>query len=490
MRADRQWKDYICLGNVVTVFCCAGKKILYLVNRRILKEQIREMVSDLPHKYYVAIRVELYQKIEKDIKESVGSSTNVPASFGFDYSGLENVSDYDCVVCDECHYFLADSNYNTNTFSFRWIQDVFREKLCIFMSATIREMKAYVEDKNLWEGKETYTRFYEIPKYNMSTVDGQNHELRKSDGREDDAKVQRYKIRDYFVDKNYDYIQAENIRLVRNRKEIVDVVIQGNHKWVIFVDDIKYGKELECLIKRKLRKLAKEQKSSDSVDNQVIMLSSGYMRDQRTTEEVDRIIRTSVPSAKVLITTSVLDNGVNIKDIDVRNLIIFADNETEFIQMLGRKRKDTQKLKLYIYEYDKDHFSKRKRQLKRKKEHADNYLKYINDKVANFEKPTLEEWWEGGNMRRLFMCEESAMEDQHRMLLQAMFDGYIKYEDLKGVFTVYKGKLYLNMLSFQNIQNLIGYYRKMIDRFDEEKDAFAREELSWLGKTGEVAEKS
>ena len=459
-------KTTFVLKTLLPYFAERGKKILYLVNRRILKEQIREMISDLSHKYWVAIRVELYQEIEKGVKEGAGSSANAPASFGFDYSGLEKISDFDCIVCDECHYFLADSNYNTNTiFSFRWIQDVFQEKLCIFMSATIREMKAYVEDKNLWEGKETYTRVYEIPKYDMSTIEGQSHEIRKADGKERD------------------------ISIVRNRKEIVDIVIQGKNKWLVFVDDIRYGMELERLIKRKFRQLAKEQESSDGVDNKVIMLSSGYMRDQRTTEEVDRIVRTSVPSAKVLITNSFLDNGVNIKDMDVRNLVIFADNETEFIQMLGRKRKDAQQLKLYIYEYNKDHFSKRKRQIRRKKELADNYYKYIEDKVAGLEKSPFHKWGDDANIHRLFECEESSMEDQHRILLQAMFNGYIKYEDLRGVFTVYKGKLLLNMLSFQNIQNLIAYYQQMIDNFDGEKNAFAREALGWLGKTGEVAEK-
>lgn len=483
-------KTTFVLKTLLPYFAERGKKILYLVNRRILKAQIREMISDLSHKYWVAIKVELYQEIEKKIKEGIGSSTNMPASFGFDYSGLEKISDFDCVICDECHYFLADSNYNTSTiFSFRWIQDVFQERLCIFMSATICEVKAYVEDKNLWEGIETYTRVYEIPKYDMSTTGGQSHKIRKAEGKEEDEKVPRHEIKNYFVDKDYRYIEDENIRIVRNRKELVDIVIQGNYKWLVFVDDIRYGMELERLIKRKFRQLAKEQESSDGVDNKVVMLSSGYMRDQRTTEEVDRIIRTSVPSAKVLITTSVLDNGVNIKDIDVRNLIIFADNETEFIQMLGRKRKDAQQLKLYIYEYDKDHFSKRKRQVRRKKELADKYREYIEDKVDGLEKSPFQGWGDDDNILRLYECEESGMKDQHRMLLQEMFDGYIKYEDLRGVFTVYKGKLLLNPLSFQNIQNLTAYYQKMIDNFEGEKNAFAREALGWLGKTGKVAEK-
>ena len=39
---------------------------------------------------------------------------------------------------------------------------------------------------------------------------------------------------------------------------------------------------------------------------------------------------------KVLITTSVLDNGVSVHDTDVGNVVIATDSKLSFIQMLGR----------------------------------------------------------------------------------------------------------------------------------------------------------
>ena len=48
---------------------------------------------------------------------------------------------------------------------------------------------------------------------------------------------------------------------------------------------------------------------------------------------------------KVLITTSVLDNGVNIKDDDVTNIIIDSFDKVTFIQEIGRIRIDIKNAK-------------------------------------------------------------------------------------------------------------------------------------------------
>ena len=41
---------------------------------------------------------------------------------------------------------------------------------------------------------------------------------------------------------------------------------------------------------------------------------------------------------KVLITTSLLDNGVNIRSFDLKNIVCFDDDPIEIVQMIGRKR--------------------------------------------------------------------------------------------------------------------------------------------------------
>lgn len=493
-------KTTFILKTLLPYFCALKKKILYLVNRRILKKQIQEMISYLPHAQTTAITVELYQKIEKKITESAFSFDEKEGmkTYGYDYSKLQELSVYDCVVCDECHYFLTDSNYNTNTvFSFQWIRDTFWNKGCIFMSATIREVQSYIEEKNPFkydEAKEYIeTPYYEIPKYKTDTGNLLHDiEIQRGESAIIDWRVKRYKITPYQADRNYDYIKDTNIRIIKEREEIINLVAEGDHKWIIFIDNINYGKRLESAIKRKLRESIKET-AYGSIDDKVRMISSGYKRDQKSTEEVDRIIRTSVPLAKILIVTSVLDNGINIKDIDVRNIILFADTETEFIQMLGRKRKDTHQIQLYIYGYNHNHFCRRLQQLNKAKKMADRYWREVADNIDALKKADDNNslsWAKEPNKGRVFECERKCIEFQHKELMQELMNNYIQFDDVKKVFTGYDGKWLLNLLSLHNIENLIRHYLDIIEKFENEgEDAFVREQLRWLGKTGEVAEK-
>lgn len=498
-------KTTFILQTLLPYYSACKKKILYLVNRRILKDQIMEMVADLPHSQFAAIRVELYQEIEKKIlkapmkcskvasliakkEQTQGNMQNNQgvAQQGYDYSQLKKLSEYDCVVCDEAHYFLTDSSYNTNTvLSFRWIQEVFLNKICIFMSATIRKLKSYMEIKNLYEYGESKTKYYEISKYDPSITMLCN----MAKGGEYINYKKRHNIKYYSVARDYSYIEDKNIRIIHNRKALVELVVEGNYKWIIFVDNINYGKALRNSIKKKLRKL-KKNNSSEEIEGDVILITSGYKRDQDSTDEVDRIIRTQAPSAKILIVTAVLDNGVNIKDIDLRNVVLFADTETEFIQMLGRKRKDAQQFKLYIYGYDKNHFSNRRRQLRKPKEIADHYLCDIEEIVNKVMMENCSGSWEDDdNRNRLFMWENACIEDQHNKMMHQISDGYISFEDVRHSFTVYDCKWHLNLLSLQNMENLMGFYKDVISKFEEEgEDAFAREQLKWLGKTGKIAD--
>lgn len=214
-------KTTFILKTLLPYYCGQEKKILYLVNRRILKEQIEEMVTELPHEQYAAIKIELYQEIERRI---VAGSTQYDGKLGADshdgynYSLLGKLSDYDCVVCDECHYFLADSNYNTNTiFSFRWVQDVFRNKLCIFMSATIHELQSYIEKINLFDGEYIDTAYYRLRKY-APTLEWLIRKLRKSRGDEyeKNCRINR-NVKEYPVDRDYSYIEANNIGILKSR---------------------------------------------------------------------------------------------------------------------------------------------------------------------------------------------------------------------------------------------------------------------------------
>lgn len=180
-----------------------------------------------------------------------------------------------------------------------------------------------------------------------------------------------------------------------------------------------------------------------------------------------------------MITTSVMDNGINIKDSELRNIILMADTETEFIQMLGRKRRDGEKFKLYIYQYDKKHFEKRlkdTKQILRKVDAYFNDLVYYKDKYKNH------------------YNEELVIIKSHINLMRDIFDNKSIPKYIEMLFNNYGGTLYLSPLAYQNLKNMGKYYENVIKAFDLEKDntkkedSFIRTQLGWLGIEGEKAE--
>lgn len=76
-------------------------------------------------------------------------------------------------------------------------------------------------------------------------------------------------------------------------------------------------------------------------------------------EEFNRIVQNESFEAQVLISTSTLDNGINIKDDSVKNIVIDLLDRTEFLQMLGRVRiNDETNINLFVRKYEKNDIEK------------------------------------------------------------------------------------------------------------------------------------
>ena len=122
------------------------QKILYLVNRSILEADIQERKERMDPRIACFLDVKLYQDIETELKKTENIRGRVEREIDSYDDMRTKYYEYNCVVCDECHYFLTDSNYNTDTsFSFRWIQECFADKVRIFMSATMENIKQYIK---------------------------------------------------------------------------------------------------------------------------------------------------------------------------------------------------------------------------------------------------------------------------------------------------------------------------------------------------------
>lgn len=184
-------------------------------------------------------------------------------------------------------------------------------------------------------------------------------------------------------------------------------------------------------------------------------------------------------SARVLIATSVMDNGINLKDERLNNLIVFADNETEFIQMLGRKREIGNQVNLYIFKWEKEHFDRRRNQLSRKEEVASDYARDLYSAGIIVEEPSGQgiDWSKSEYNERCFMARE------HIWLLNRLLNEENMYDKIKAAFYAKDGYLLLNFLSVYQMDKLKSFYNDIIDKFSKDgEDAFIEEQLRWLGK--------
>ena len=68
-------------------------------------------------------------------------------------------------------------------------------------------------------------------------------------------------------------------------------------------------------------------------------------------------------------------------------------------------------------------------------------------------------------------------------------NGKLRFEDVKALFSSFDGTLILNMLSFQNLDNLGRFYDHILDQFEKiGENAFLHEQLAWLKKNDEEIE--
>ncbi len=66
-------------------------------------------------------------------------------------------------------------------------------------------------------------------------------------------------------------------------------------------------------------------------------------------KEVENIRKKGMFGCDILITTAVLDNGINIKDSQLRNIVLLTNDEVSFKQMLGRRRFQSTEERLNIF---------------------------------------------------------------------------------------------------------------------------------------------
>ena len=192
---------------------------------------------------------------------------------------------FDYIVSDEYHYMVTDASFNDQVdVSYEAIKELAAIRTCIFMSATARLLF------DNWE------RLGRIPA------------------------GQRYCL-------PVDYRFVSSVKFFYYEDQEIDIIrrVREGEKILVFVDTLD-----------KLRRLRDRLKSDGDVD--VACLCSRYRKEAEEFDKLDDVIRDGVLLHQVTLTTSVLYNGVDIKDRALKYIVSELWSPIVNAQILGRKR--------------------------------------------------------------------------------------------------------------------------------------------------------
>ena len=239
----------------------------------------------------------LRQQVNAELDISGNKNINTINYQGLEFISLNNgslFSGYNIIVFDEAHYLFSDSIFNRNTdLLLNFLKNPPKNKICIFISATPDIILYYCN--------------------NFDFV--------------------------YNLESDYNYI--DNLYFF-NKEESYDDILKS----------IKDGEKCLCFCSSAREAYEKSLKYKDaeficSENNKKYYMNSS-IRERKNLINYDKF------NCKILFTTKVLDNGVNIKDDNLKHIIIDMVDPIILIQCLGRKRilncKD--KINLYIKNHD------------------------------------------------------------------------------------------------------------------------------------------
>lgn len=289
-------KTHFCLHVLGNYAKKMKKNILYLCNRSKLRKQIYQETKRL--KLLGTIIIATYQQLQRDIQEG------------------KEIPYYDYIVADECHYFTTDATFNDYTdVSYNHIMKQ-KDSVVLLISATAKGFFS-----NLLEKKK---------------VKKKNH---------------------YILDKDYSYVEKLYYYQSDELVSIIDEILENetDSKIVVFCNVGRRIIEMSSIYKDKAYYYC----SKSSKDKNLKKIC-GWIDDSGRTKSTNDCIKYYSDELitfdkQILFTTSVLDNGVDLKDERIKHVFTEIIDIDTMIQSLGRKRSvnknDT--CTFYIREYQK-----------------------------------------------------------------------------------------------------------------------------------------
>lgn len=386
-------------------------KILYLSNRFLLKEQIKKEIAE---KQGLPTELTWLESVEEFDGITVMSYQKLQLLCQQERYVREINRRYQYVVCDEIHYLLEDSAFNPEIIRLvKFLKDISSCLICI--SATLGELKEWI----VWEKYGFNVRYMKW--------------VRENDFSEYLMFPKRYTtIMTLIYTTIYSYTipahpVVEKVIYYAEQEQILEIIEKCNRdeKWLVFQSNKTKAKELT----KKLR------------DSAALITA-----EDRENDTIAEIIHKGKFSCKVLVSTKLLDNGVSLKDSQLKNIIIDTISRTEFIQMLGRKRclNANDVVTLYIPKKSKKTFQ--------------GYLSPEMQEIYDL----VEKDFASNEMIAKMLCDEKF------------------YSKVRRFFTLEKGQLVKNPLAIEYYARQRQLVNKMITEFASDEFAFIKEQLSWI----------
>ena len=255
---------------------------------------------------------------------------------------LLNSKQFKYIICDECHFFTSDSLFNPYTNNI--LQEVVskgQNSIRIYMSATLevafepilRTEFSIIENKRneiiAAYDKETNSIFTEMERYNAK-INIQNNMIRdpytgqyfvRNEDLQREQNLSKYNfdvqkkldvastflnVKFYYLSRDYSY--TENIYSFDDYYSLIEKIKKSNNKWLIFSNF--EGEKIKNLLKE--------------ADVDCVFISREKINsNDEVNDEYNHIIDNETFRPKILISTSVLDNGINIKNDDRNSVIKF-----------------------------------------------------------------------------------------------------------------------------------------------------------------------
>lgn len=294
-----------------------GKKLLILCNRRLLRDQYWQNLVQV---------YDCYDDLEKSVELMTYQQLAEKMNKGSCIEGL--FCNVDTIVCDEAHYFYADSDFNGSG-TFTLLQAIVyagMKKTIIFMSATMEKVSPLIRQtiRNGYNKLSWYGEYWK-------SYDGCGE----------------------IIDKDFSHCaDYERFHCVcmPDMDSLLGAIAESPKKSVLFIDNKEKGAEAKAA----LIKTGKVEAGN------IAVLNAENIDDGENNVVIRNLTMANQLACKILITTSVLDNGVSIHDSEVGNLVIMTESKVSFLQMLGRIRaENVEYCNLYFVKRDDEIFKKR-----------------------------------------------------------------------------------------------------------------------------------